>query len=269
MDEIIQPNPIEETQSPFKSKSKEVIFTANDDAYSFCDSVQEDGLPMEFKRWVISLLQRWNLLDADISDLSDDSYESILIQLKIKLRDKKIIVDSLPNYSDMYECQYSDEEKQSHSDFLDLEKALNETVTFKCYFETTTFTTVIIREDGKRQVFKTLQPKRSFESIQGDLEQALHIFPHFQIFQLESEKLAILVDWIEGHNPQNEEERQKCFQAAEELKSLHNEQGTGDWKSNLDLNDSNFKITSEGRVYYIDQHLILGFINYGFRQSTS
>ncbi len=269
MDEIIQPNPTEEIQSPLVKKRKEVVFTANDDAYSFCDSVQVSGLPMEFKLWVVSLLKKWKLLNADVSDLSDESYHSVLLQAKEKLTNETVALDSLADYSDTYECQYSNEEKQSHSDFLALEKAINEVVIFKSYFESTTFTVVIIRKDGKRQVFKTIQPKRPFESIQNDLEKKPQIFPDFQIVKLENEKLAILVDWIEGHNPQNDEERQKCLQAAEELKSLQNEQGTGDWKSNLDLNDSNFKITSEGQVYYIDQHLILGFINYGFKESSS
>jgi len=247
-------------------RRKEIVFTPNDHAYGFCDAMTRKNLPGEMKRWVLGLLHEWGLTDFP-SEYSDDIYFDLLMSAKAKLRDGVVKLSAVPGYQDIYEATYLVEEKKQNSLFLNIEEKLGETLTFKLFFFTSDFVVVVLRKDGRRQALRIKKIKRSQEEIETDLKKVPGLFPHFEIITLDPNKDAILIDWVEGRHPETDEEREECLKLAEPLKDLQIQKGTGDWIANLDLNNTNFVITVDHHVYVIDQHLILGLINEGFKET--
>lgn len=261
----MSPNP--QVENPIVRR-REVIITENDEALGFCEAMNRPGLPEQMKRWVIGLLHIWQLIELPVN-YDDVEYSRLLAKASDKLTNKTVVLYELPGYSDSYEAAYSQEEQQQNPHFREIAEKLGERVTFKLFFLTSDFVALVVRENGQRQALRVTQLERVPDQFKADLEKVREIFPPFSVIPLSNGTSAVLVDWVEGRFPTTDEEWERCLKVAEPLKNLKIQRGTGSWIENLDLNNSNFIITSDGHIYVIDRHIILGFLNEGFVQISS
>lgn len=244
---------------------REFKLSPNVEAQGFIESVWMPNLPQEMKKWVLGQLVHWRLISQP-TDFSDDTYLKLLAEANKKLQTDEIVLSGLPGYEERHEVEYTEDEKKLEPIFSHLENSLAEKLTFKLYFESINFTFIVIRENGTRQVMRITQLQRPLDQIVADIQKVGDLFPPIQLVPLGDGETAVLVDWVEGHMPLNEEERQRCLQAAAPLSKLKRAAaGTRDWIMELDLNNSNFVITDAGHIYVIDQHPILNLISDGFQ----
>lgn len=244
---------------------------SGDKAATFCRIMRHKDAPTAFNALVITQLLEWKLLEPDEINPQDlDTYETY-IQYLIKASQKakmyqaafKAAFANNPwSYDKSVEAQYTPAELASKfPTALALKKILNEDLTFLFRAEPARhYLRLIERESGKKQVLRVIQTERSIDEINSDAAKAPEILPRFEAVQLDQERVALLIDWVDGSVPANSEEAELCLSNVSELADVP--------MTEYDFYGGNFLITTDlsgtKRAKYVDQDIPVTIAQKGY-----
>ncbi len=248
-----------------------------DKASTFIFIMHHRNAPESFNRSVVSQLQRWHLIGDSVEDEVYRDYEKF-IKLTLSVREKVKNVGYIDtdfikafnkepwNFDKKVEGEYTDEELLKFPRAGELKSILGSKTKFLFRAEPgMSYVKLVVREDGRRQVFRTVDTKRSIDQINFDAKVAPDIIPRFEAIRFDDGKTGLLINWIDGEMPSGQDEKALCLNQAEQLLPVP--------MPSYDLWAGNFVIfiDSEGNKipYYIDNDVIEMIATEGLRPDTA
>jgi formylmethanofuran dehydrogenase subunit A len=76
-----------------------------------------------------------------------------------------------------------------------------------------------------------------------------------------------LIDWVDGHLPQTQEERRKCAESSTGLLDVAME-SYDVWGGNFVISDTEIDSDGIGKVYYVDQDIPQAIAKIGYDKET-
>lgn len=248
-------------------------FSQADKASTFITIMRHPDAPEAFNRNVVSQLQRWHLLEEQIDEDIYTDYEEFrkltwLAEGNVEdgNTDFNIAFAEDPwNFDRSVEGEYGNVELEKFPRADELKGILGKKTKFLFRAEPGQFyLRLIVREDGTRQVLRTVDTVRSVEQINSDVSNIPDVIPNFEAVRFSDEKTGLLIDWVEGELPSGEDEKALCLTHAEELLTVP--------MDSYDLWAGNFVISqnSEGdrKPYYIDSDIIKIIAQKGLQPDT-
>jgi len=254
-----------------------LTFSRADKVSTFIAIMRHPDAPVAFNREVASQLQRWHLLDEGVDEESYGNYERFR-ELMWSARDKAKEVDDTDedyirafakepwSFDKSIEGEYGDEELEKFPRAKELKNLLGDKTKFLFRAEPGQFyLRLLVREDGRRQILRTVDTDRSTEQINADTDNIPDVIPHFEAVRFSDGKTGLLIDWIEGELPLGENEKALCLIHAEELLTVP--------MDSYDLWAGNFVIAQvpdgDRKPYYIDSDVIETIAKEGLHPATS
>lgn len=205
----------------------------------------------------------YDLLKGKIGDLNKPEIlghdkEGLVIGFKTK---KDEDVPKSGNYLEDYL-------KANLSDYFpeasELEKQLGENMQFYIWVrrhEQPIF--IVERSDGTKSVFRLVySTSRSIEEASQDIPKRPSVIPNFSLVSFGEGRIGALIDFINGHAPRTEVEKQLCKDKSQELLNVP--------MLEYDISDINFIIEERtGNPYYIDRDIVEGIIRNGLSTETA
>lgn len=149
-----------------------------------------------------------------------------------------------------------------------LQKYLGQDIQINMYAHVSTNTSGLmytVETENDKYAFRIMKSDRPFTQIQHDIQNAPEILSPLQVFQFSDGSIGILSKWVEGKPPETPEDKQLCREKANELIIIP-------WEIDhpntpYDFNYTNFVITKDSTVHYIDGDLAEIIVKYGISEN--
>ncbi|OGD62042.1 hypothetical protein A2160_00575 [Candidatus Beckwithbacteria bacterium RBG_13_42_9] len=232
----------------------------------FAGSVRSLNLATSLQARVMERFQQWQLIDEKEAALALTNAQRYLEMLDLAVRRAR---EGATGFSEVFatapwsyeplEGEYNEKEVRSNPRFTELREITGEDLRFSQRIQGgATRLNIVTRKDGARQIFREVADSNV---RQIDHSQIPAIIPRFETIGFRDGRAGVLIDWIEGHYPKTDEERSLCLERAEGLLVVP--------MHAFDLNLSNFKITDDGQVYFVDQTAIEAILENGLSPETA
>ena len=146
----------------------------------------------------------------------------------------------------------------------ELERQLGEDLQFFIWLRKDELPIFIVqREDGKKSVLRLVySTSRSIEDINSDIPKRPSLIPNFTPVSFGEGRIGVLIDFINGHPPVTDEEKQLCKDESQKLLDIP--------MLEYDGADINFIIEEgTGKPYYVDRDAIEGIVRNGLSPETA
>ncbi len=260
-----------------EQKRRPFIFSEGNKARTFCQIMRHPDAPASFNTQLIKQVKEWGLVGSDVNPAVDNYKEVRKVLWKAEEEaDKnsppfiKAFNENPWNFDWCVEGEYTEEELADYFPLaIQLKELLPGNSRFSFRSEPGEFhLQLVTREDGRRQVIRTVDTSRDLEDINEDAKKAPPIIPPFEAVRLSDGKTALLIQWIDGHMPITPGEEMLCLTHAEQLLEVPID-SYDLWAGNFLVSDQIDESTGQPKVFYIDRDIPETIAEKGYTKEIS